>query len=459
MTALLQKSLYITSNKKLGSTMKALKSTSILLLLLFSTLLSQNNKVYLGVIEGDIDLGLTPYVKRVVSEAEKNNASLIIFKINTFGGRVDAATQIKDAIINSKVETIAFIDKRAISAGSLIALSCNKIVMVPGASIGATTVVDQEGKKQSEKAQSYMRSEMRSTAERTGRRTDIAEGMVDERVEIEGLVDSTQLITLTSKEAMGYGIADTILVNIDEILKFTGNGNATITTLDINWGEEFIRFINNPIITSILMMIIMVGLFVEIKTPGWGIAGTASLIALTLFFGSGYILEIASIMDILLFVIGVVLLLLEIFIIPGFGIFGIAGIILIVAGLFMGLISDFPLIETNLLSMAIVQLAGSFVLSAIVIYFLAKTLPKSDAWNKLILYKGINATSGYTSKKEYHNLIGKNGVALTNLRPAGTAIIEDERYDVVSQGDYIVKDSKIEVVREEGSKIVVKIIS
>ncbi|MBU0474578.1 MAG: ATP-dependent Clp protease proteolytic subunit [Bacteroidetes bacterium] len=439
--------------------MKALQNISILLLLLFSTLLAQNNKVYLGVIEGDIDLGLTPYVKRVISDAEKNNASLIIFKINTFGGRVDAATQIKDAIINSKVETVAFIDKRAISAGSLIALSCNKIVMVPGASIGATTVVDQAGEKQSEKAQSYMRSEMRSTAERTGRRTDIAEGMVDERIEIEGLVDSTQLITLTSKEAMHYGIADTILVNTQAILKFTENENAKVINLDINWGEEFIRFINNPIITSILMMIIMVGLFVEIKTPGWGIAGTASLIALALFFGSGYILEIASVMDILLFIIGVVLLLLEIFVIPGFGIFGIAGIILIVAGLFMGLVSDFPLIETNLLSMAIVQLAASFVLSTIVIYFLAKTLPKSNAFNKLILNKGITETSGYTSKKELQNLIGMNGIALTDLRPTGTAIFEDKRFDVVSQGDYILKDSKIEVIKEEGSKIVVKIIS
>ena len=430
----------------------------ILLFLLFTTIiLPQNNKVYLGKIEGDIDLGLAPYVKRIVSEAEKNNASLIIFKINTFGGRVDAATQIKDAIVNSKVETIAFIDKRAISAGSLIALSCNKIVMVPGASIGATTVVDQTGKKQSEKSQSYMRSEMRSTAERMGRRTDVAEGMVDERVEIEGLVDSTQLITLTSKEAITYGIADSILSNIDEVLSFTGNKDASIVELEVNWGESFIRFINNPVITSILMMVIMVGMFMEIKTPGWGIAGTASLIALALFFGSGYILELASVMDILLFIVGVVLLILEIFVIPGFGIFGVAGIILMITGLFMGLVSDLQIIETDLLSLAIMQLAGSFVLSGIVIYFLVKTLPKTKIWNKLILEKGIKATSGYTSNKSFKHLVGLNGEALTDLRPAGTAIFEGKRYDVVSQGDYIVKDSKIAVIETEGSKIVVKI--
>ena len=436
--------------------MKRLPIIFALFLLLVSTILPQNNKVYLGTIEGGIDLGLAPYVKRVVSEAEKNKASLIIFRINTFGGRVDAATQIKDAIINSKVETIAFIDKRAISAGSLIALSCNKIVMVPGASIGATTVVDQAGKKQSEKSQSYMRSEMRSTAERTGRRTDIAEGMVDERVEIEGLVDSTQLITLTSNEAIGYGIADTVLASLNELIVYSGNKDADIVKLEINWGEKIIRLINNPVITSILMMVIMVGMFMEIKTPGWGVPGTASLIALALFFGSGYILELASIMDILLFIVGVILLIVEVFVIPGFGVFGIAGIILMVAGLFMGLVSDFPLVETNLLSMAIIQLAGSFILSGIAMYFLSKVLPKTKIWNNLILSKGIKAKSGYTSNKEFNHLVGLKGEALTDLRPSGTAILEGKRYDVITQGDYIVKDSKVEVMEIEGSKIVVK---
>ncbi|MEJ2196518.1 MAG: ATP-dependent Clp protease proteolytic subunit [Ignavibacteriaceae bacterium] len=161
---------------------------SLIVFLLASLSFAQKN-VYIGVIEEEIDLGLAPYVKRVVSDAEKNNADAIIFKINTFGGRVDAATQIKDAIISTKILTIAFINNRAISAGSLIALSCNKITMVPGSSIGATTVVDQSGHKQPEKYQSYMRSEMRATAERNGRRTDIAEGMVDERVVVSGTIN------------------------------------------------------------------------------------------------------------------------------------------------------------------------------------------------------------------------------------------------------------------------------
>ncbi len=328
--------------------------------------------------------------------------------------------------------------------------------MVPGASIGATTVVDQTGKKQSEKAQSYMRSEMRSTAERMGRRKDIAEGMVDERVEIEGLVDSTQLVTLTSKEALSYGIADTILTSVDEVLNYSGNVSADIVKVDMDWAEKFIRFINNPIITSILMMIIMVGLFMEIKTPGWGVAGTASLIALALFFGSGYILEIASIMDILLFVAGVALLLIEVFVIPGFGIFGIAGILLIIAGLFLGLISNLPVIDGAILETAIMQLAGAFVLSGVVIFFMVKTLPKTNMWNRLILRRNIDEKSGYTSNKKFSNLLKKEGEALTDLRPAGTAIINEKRYDVVTQGDYIEKGNRIKVVAIEGSKIVVQ---
>ena len=181
-------------------------------------ILPQNKKVYFAEIDGEIDLGMAPYVSRVVKEANEANADAIIFKINTFGGRVDAATQIKDAILSSNILTIAFINNRAISAGSLIALSCNKIVMVPGSSIGAATVVGQGGEKLSEKYQSYMRSEMRSTAEKNGRRTDIAQGMVDERIVVEGLVDSTQLITLTTEEAIKYGIADTTVKDLNNVL-------------------------------------------------------------------------------------------------------------------------------------------------------------------------------------------------------------------------------------------------
>ncbi len=418
---------------------------------------ASDKKVYIARINGEIDLGMAPYIKRIINEAEKNSASAIIFHINTFGGRVDAATQIKDAILNSKIKTIAFIDKRAISAGALIALSCEKIVMVPGSSMGASTVVDQTGTKQSEKYQSFMRSEMRSTAEKNGRRLDIAEGMVDERIIVADLADdSTKLITITSEEALKYGMADNIFESIEDVIKEYSLGGAQIIEEKSNFAEELIRFVNNPLVSSLLIMIGMVGLFTEIKTGGWGWPGTVAIIALLLFFGSGYILELASVFEIVIFVIGVILLLLEIFVIPGFGIFGVLGIIAMIAGLFLGLLGDFSFTDSNDISNALIQLASSFVMTGVLIYILSKFLPKTKMWNNLILNANISSTSGYTSNLDLSSMIGAVGVALTDLRPAGTAFINNKRIDVVTDGEYIRNGTQIVVNFIQGSKVVVE---
>lgn len=427
----------------------------LLALLITVSVYSQQKLVYLADIDGEIDLGLAPYITRVVSEAEKNNASAIIFKINTFGGRVDAATQIKDAILSSKILTIGFINNRAISAGALIALSCNKIAMVPGSSIGAATVVDQSGEKVGEKYQSYMRSEMRSTAERNGRRTDIAEGMVDERVVIEGLTDSTHLITLTSEEAYKYKIADTLITDYRNVLTAFNLKNAEIVHVSSNWAEEVVRFLNNPIISSILIMIGFFGLMAEIKTPGWGLPGTAGLIALILFFGSSYILQLASMLEILLFVLGLVLLLAEIFIIPGFGVTGVSGIALILVSIFLALLGSDPFLDMKTVSMAIIQLSVSLVAALTGIFLLAKFLPKSTAFSRLVLAETQTADKGFVSFPSDTNLIGKTGIAYTTLRPGGTALIDDRKVDVVADSEYIEKDKKIKVIRVEGIKVVV----
>lgn len=433
-----------------------MKRLLFLFLLIISLKSISAQTVYYGNIDGEIDLGIAPYVKRIVNEAEKNSAAAIIFRINTFGGRVDAATQIKDAILNSKVKTIAFIDKRAISAGALIALSCEKIVMVPGASMGATTVVNETGQKQSEKYQSYMRSEMRATAEKNGRRTDIAQGMVDEKIIVPDLQDdSTKLITLTSEEAVKYKMADTILTSIDEVKRVFVDQNAEVVSVTSNWAEDFVRFLNHPIVSSLLIMIGLIGLYTEIKTPGWGLPGTIALISLALFFGSGYILELASIGEILIFVIGVILLLLEIFVIPGFGILGILGITFIIGGLFLGLLSDFDLTGWDTISTAIIQLALSLLGTFIVGLILLKFLPKSTMLNKLVLQEKVSSKSGYADKEVFENYIGLEGQALTDLRPSGAAIINGKRIDVVTEGDYINHGSDIIVKSVEGSKIVV----
>jgi membrane-bound serine protease (ClpP class) len=416
---------------------------------------AQSQVVYFGYIEDEIDLGLAPYISRVISEAEKDNADAIIFKINTFGGRVDAATQIKDAILSSKIRTIAFINNRAISAGALISLSCNYIIMVPGSSIGAATVVDQTGEKVGEKYQSYMRSEMRSTAERRGRPTKIAEGMVDERIVVEGIDDSTTLITLTSEEAVKYEVADTILNNTDEVLSYLNLQNAQIVDIRSNWAEDVVRFLNNPIVSSLLIMIGFFGLLAEIKAPGWGAAGTLGLIALALFFGSAYILQLASVIEIILFISGIILIAVEVFLIPGFGIPGIAGIILVLGSIFLALIGSKPFINTESISMAIVQLSVSLVTAIVLIFLLAKFLPKTRTYNKFVLANSEKTELGFLSNPQSNELIGKTGIALTTLRPAGTAEIDGKKIDVVADNEYIPSGTKIKVVKVEGIRVVV----
>ena len=440
--------------------MKIIKLIIILFSLFpLSKVNAKENSVYLIKIDREIGVGLVPYVKRGIEEAEKNKADAILFEINTFGGRVDAATQLKDLIVNAKLPTIAFVNKRAISAGALITLSARKIVMAPGSSIGATTVVDQAGKKQSEKYQSFMRSEMRATAEENGRPKKIAEGMVDERIVVPGLVDSTKLITLTAEETVHYGIADTVLSDVKSALAWAGYPDAEVIEVNENAGEEIVSFLNHPIVVSLLLMVGMVGMFVEIKTPGWGIAGTLSLIAFFLFFGSGLILELVSALDIILFIVGVIALILEIFVIPGFGVFGIIGIVSIIASLFLGLMPSTDFLTPEAVQLAIWELTGALVATIIFSYFLLKILPKSKMFNKLILKDHIAAASGYTVKENVRKLLGKEGRAISDLRPAGIGEFDGNRIDVVTEGDYIENGEKIIVIAEEGSKVVVKKIS
>ena len=399
---------------------------------------------------------MAPYISRVVEEAEENNADAIIFHINTFGGRVDAATQIKDAIISSKILTIAFIKNRAISAGSFIALSCKKIVMAPGSSIGAATVVDQAGQKQSEKYQSFMRSEMRSVAEQNGRRVDIAQGMVDERIIVLGLVDSTELITLTTDEALKYKIADTTASSLNEVLNEFGLKNAEVITVNQNWAEDVVKFLNNPIVSSILIMLGFFGLIAEIKTPGWGLPGTMGIICLLLFFGSSYILQLASGVEIILFILGIILLALEIFVIPGFGIAGISGILLILASIFLALLGNFKFVGASEISSAIIRLAASIVGAIVLVFILAKFLPKSSAFSRLILNEEENAEKGFISNPIASELLGLEGIALTTLRPAGTADFNGRRVDVVTESSYIENGKKIKVMKVEGHKVIVR---
>jgi membrane-bound serine protease (ClpP class) len=425
-----------------------------LILLLFSAPLLSD--VFQIKIEGTIDLGLPPYIERIVQEAEEAEATAIILEINTFGGRLDAATQIKDILLNTDIRTIAFINKRAISAGALISLSCKQIVMVPGSSIGAATVVDGSGQKASEKVISYFRAEMGATAEKNGRNRQIAEGMVDEDVEIENLSEKGKLITLTAEDAIEWEMADYIADDFSAMLDSVDLKSETVIYSKINWAEKVVRFFTDPMVSSFLISLGLLGLFFEIKSPGWGVPGTLGLLFLALFFGSHYIVNLANIIEIILFIVGVGLLLLEIFVIPGFGIAGIGGIVLMMAGLFLSLVGRLKHVTGDELSSAAGYLSLSFIITFSGILVLIRLFPKTNIWKRISLADSQFKAEGYVASRDYGSYLGKEGIALSPLRPSGIGEIEGERLDVVSDGDFIDKDQPIIVTKIDGYRLVVR---
>ena len=378
-----------------------------ILCVIFSITLADNHntKVYVVPIQSTIDLGIPAFVNRAIDTAEKNDAKLIIFDIETFGGRVDAATQVKDAISGTDIQTIAFINRRAISAGSLISLSCDKIYMTSGATIGATSVVDMSGEKQAEKSQSYMREEMAATAEQSGKNTTIARGMVDEELSFEYLVvdgDSMKvddiegrkegkLITLTTELALKYKIADGTSESIEEILLDLSIENYDIITLDENWSEDLVRILTDPVVSSLLTTFGTIGIISELYSAGWGIGGTIGIICLTLALGAGYLTKLASATDLLIIFSGLTLLLVEFVAIPGFGVFGIVGLVILFYGLYLLLIPDVP-VSDEIYSAALDGFAWAIVGGVIVLIMLIRLISQSKVFKKFITTDSNKAT-------------------------------------------------------------------
>ena len=378
-----------------------------ILCVIFSITLADNHntKVYVVPIQSTIDLGIPAFVNRAIDTAEKNDAKLIIFDIETFGGRVDAATQVKDAISGTDIQTIAFINRRAISAGSLISLSCDKIYMTSGATIGATSVVDMSGEKQAEKSQSYMREEMAATAEQSGKNTTIARGMVDEELSFEYLVvdgDSMKvddiegrkegkLITLTTELALKYKIADGTSESIEEILLDLSIENYDIITLDENWSEDLVRILTDPVVSSLLTTFGTIGIISELYSAGWGIGGTIGIICLTLALGAGYLTKLASATDLLIIFSGLTLLIVEFVAIPGFGVFGIVGLVILFYGLYLLLIPDVP-VSDEIYSAALDGFAWSIVGGVIVLIMLIRLISQSKVFQKFITTDSNKAT-------------------------------------------------------------------
>ncbi|NLB73196.1 MAG: nodulation protein NfeD [Firmicutes bacterium] len=398
--------------------------------------------VYVVNIEGTIEPGLASYVKRVVSEAENLQADAIFIEVNTFGGRVDAATEIRDYIIEFPGQSIAYVKGRAWSAGALITLAAEKITMARTASIGAAETIPKE-----EKQISALRGEFEATAENRGRDARIAAAMVDADISIEGLVDAGKLLTLTAQKGKELGFIDLIAASRGEVLAEFGLAEAEIRQPAQNWAEKLARFLTDPTVSSLLLTLGFLGLVFEVMTPGWGVPGTVGILALVLFFGGRLVIGLAGWGVIGLFILGFVLLLIEVFLIPGFGITGIGGII----SIFASLVLSFKNIRE-----ASFAISFAMVVSFLVVVVMAKRFGKSKALGRLVLKTAEHTHDGYVATPLRQDYVGKTGYTLTFMRPSGTVMIEDERIDAVTEGDFLREGCKVEVIKVEGPRLVVR---
>jgi membrane-bound serine protease (ClpP class) len=405
--------------------------------------------VYVVPIEDTVEKGLNAFLKRAVREAEADNASAIIFEVNTPGGAVDAAAEIGKLLTSTNVKTVAFINNQALSAGAYISLNTDEIYMVPGATMGSAAIIDQAGNTAGKKAESYWFAAMQSAAQNSGRDPIYALAMADETVHLPELgSEKGSLLTLRADQAMEVGYAEGIVKNQDELLKILNLENAQIKKVDESFAEKLARFITNPIVIPILLSIGSLGLVLELYSPGFGVPGFMGLSALLLFFYGHMVAGLAGYETLVLFVIGLLLIVAELFL-PG-GIIGILGLAAILGSFFLA--------SENIIHMGI-SIFIAIIISIVASIFMIKVLGrKMSIFKKIILNDSTNTDQGYVSNVNRVELLDKQGITLTQLRPAGKIMIEDEIIDAVSEGAFIQKDQKVKVIKVEGSRIVVRVI-
>jgi membrane-bound serine protease (ClpP class) len=406
-------------------------------------------------VTGVVELGMAPFIERSLEEAAAQGAVAVVLDMDTPGGRVDAAERIADAISDADIPVYTLVNRRAFSAGALIALATDHIYMRPGSVIGAATPVDGSGATAPEKIVSAMRSEMRALAEARGLDPAIAEAMVDPDIEIEGIDEAGKLLTLTTEEAVGVGYA-TEVEDMAGLLELLGEDDAEVVTSEQNWAEGVVRFFSNPVVAPFLLTLGFLGLITEIKTAGFGLAGAAGVLSLSLFFGSHLIIGLAGWEDLIIFGVGVALLAVEAFLIPGFGLLGGLGLLGILAGLYMSLMGSLPTSADY--TRAGLVLSTTILLIAVTAWAMIRSIPRSSRFLKsgLILSGRLDRETGYESSEARRELVGVVGKAITDLRPSGTGLFGDERIDVVSESAWITEGTPIRIISAEGYRHVVR---
>lgn len=430
----------------------------------FSLVMAQENEDTLQVFTMELRAGIDPrtnrYTELALEAAREQNADLVIVDINTYGGAVNDADEIRTRFLEFEKPIYTFINKNAASAGALISIATDSIYMAKGASIGAATVVTQEGVAAPDKYQSYMRSIMRSTAESTGRNPLIAEAMVDESIEIEGITKEGEVITFSTSEAIEHGFAEAQVNSITELLQNAGVENYEISTFQLSGAEKIISFFINPIVSGLLIMIILGGIYFELQTPGVGFPILAAIIALILYLVPYYLNGLAENWEIIAFFVGLVLIALEIFVIPGFGIAGISGILLSLGSLVLIMLNndffDFSFVPFEQVVISISTALGGLLAGVIMMFLGGARLMNTNVFRRISLEDVQDRLQGYTSNFQTTSFMGKTGTAFTVLRPSGKIMIDGDIYDAYTRGDYIDKNTKVIVIDESGTSLKVR---
>jgi membrane-bound serine protease (ClpP class) len=425
--------------------------------------LSKKPLVYVFEIKDNIDPRMNRKVKLALEDAARQEADMIIIEMDTYGGAVNDADDIRTMILENKTPIHVWINKDAASAGALISIACDSIYMASGASIGAATVVmggGGGGEAAPDKYQSYMRSMMRSTAEAKGRNPQIAEAMVDEKLEVDGVSKAGSVVTFSVSEAIANGFCEGQVNSIDEVIARQGLEEYDLVRHQTSNVEEIIAFFLNPAVSGFLILIIFAGIYFEIQTPGVGFPIAASITAIILYFIPYYLTGLAANWEIAVFIIGIILLVIEIFVIPGFGIFGILGVICILTGLTLGMVPndafDFTFVPSGDLFAALLTVILAAIVAIALIFFLAPKVNQWGAFRSISLATTQKRTEGYTSSFYQDSMLGKEGITQTRLMPSGRVLIEDEIYDAYSRGEFIDKGEAVRVISTEGTSLRVK---
>jgi membrane-bound serine protease (ClpP class) len=450
--------------------------------------------VYVVPVTGTIDLGLAPYLERVLDDAADDGAAAVLLVIDTPGGRLDAVLQMRDALLGSTVPTIAYVDRTAFSAGALVAIACEQIYFAPGGVMGAATPVSgATGETADEKTVSAVRSTFGATAEERGRDPLVAEAMVDPAVVIDGLTGPDDLLTLTAEQAIDWGYSEGTLDTREDVLAAAGLAGAPVIETSPSFAERIVRFLTDPVVASLLLLAGLILLVGDFFVEGIGIGAVAGLALLALFFYGHMLAGLAGWEDVALVLLGIALIAVELFVIPGFGIPGVLGLIAIGAGLFLAMVGrDIRTEEATEQAMLVVAVAlGGLVLATIAIFAL---VPRSRTLGRLVLQSTTSSSSlgeavvarndgkrgwlrwfgsgggqlervtgSQPPEQEPPDLVGRprlevgtRGVALSDLRPAGIAEFERDRFDAVTSGEYIAHGEPVEVVRDEQYRLIVR---